>query len=249
MPLKRAGNMLKRVLSAAVMVPLVVGLFLAGGYWWTGLLAIIAGLMAYEWFRIIGNGNPTLWAAVFGLVFGVFLATPLTPLSLVLCAAFPALLSQRKHPLICLMAGPVIALPLLGIYHIGGAAPLLLLWLVVVVWATDACAMFAGKSIGGPKLAPTLSPNKTWAGIWGGMAGSLLATGLLLLCAPLPPVVLLWAPVFTLLAQGGDLLESALKRKFHVKDSGQIIPGHGGVLDRMDSFLLTAPVLWLMLAL
>jgi phosphatidate cytidylyltransferase len=114
-----------------------------------------------------------------------------------------------------------------------------LLWVLGVVWATDTGAYIAGRRIGGPKLAPRVSPNKTWAGLFGGIA----AAGLVgLAAAALVAGVSPWiaAPLSAALAiveQAGDLFESAVKRRFGVKDSSNLIPGHGGVLDRVDGLL------------
>jgi phosphatidate cytidylyltransferase len=123
-------------------------------------------------------------------------------------------------------------------------------WAMALVWACDSAAYFAGRAIGGPRLAPAISPNKTWAGFLGGMAGAtLFAFALVWLCAL--PAALAWAtPVLAVLAQIGDLFESHLKRVAGVKDSGNLLPGHGGVLDRLDGLVATAPVaallvLWL----
>jgi len=115
-------------------------------------------------------------------------------------------------------------------------------WAMALVWACDIGAFFAGRSIGGPKLAPRLSPNKTWAGLIGGTiaAGAL---GLALhATAGLPLALALCSPVLAVLAQLGDLYESWLKRRAGVKDSGNILPGHGGVLDRLDGLVPVAPV-------
>lgn len=118
------------------------------------------------------------------------------------------------------------------------------LWVLLVVWATDSFAYLCGRAIGGPKLAPQVSPNKTWAGLVGGILGA-AATGWAVAVALLPdsrPVAVAGLSVLVALAaQGGDLLESALKRRFHVKDTGQLIPGHGGLLDRIDGLMAAAP--------
>jgi phosphatidate cytidylyltransferase len=110
-------------------------------------------------------------------------------------------------------------------------------WVMVVTWATDSFAYFAGRSIGGPKLAPRISPSKTWSGLLGGMAGAAvlgwLAAGWLQLGSPF----LYIGAIMGAVAQGGDLYESWMKRRAGVKDSGTILPGHGGVLDRLDGFL------------
>ena len=122
-------------------------------------------------------------------------------------------------------------------------------WAMALVWACDIGAFFAGRSIGGPKLAPRLSPNKTWAGLGGGViaAGAL---GLLLWAqAGLPGLLAAMSPLLAVLAQGGDLYESWLKRVAGVKDSGNVLPGHGGVLDRIDGLVAVAPVAALLVAI
>jgi phosphatidate cytidylyltransferase len=137
--------------------------------------------------------------------------------------------------------------------------PSLVIFLLCVVWAGDIAALYVGRACGRRKLAPILSPNKTWEGSLGSLAGSLLATGALLGLAALLEIWnstklsyadevwwywMVLAVVVNVAAQVGDLAESALKRSAGVKDSGTLLPGHGGVLDRIDALLLAAPVLW-----
>lgn len=116
----------------------------------------------------------------------------------------------------------------------------LVLWVFLVVWATDIGAYFAGRAIGGPKLAPSISPGKTWAGFYGGVAAATIVGGAWALFTGLPLIVLLLAPLFAVVAQGGDLFESWMKRRAGVKDSGNWLPGHGGVFDRLDGLLPVA---------
>jgi phosphatidate cytidylyltransferase len=132
------------------------------------------------------------------------------------------------------------------------------LFLLCVVWAGDTVAMYVGRSLGRHKLAPRLSPGKTWEGAVGSLAGSLLVTAglialanqlvrreILILAYPGPAWTwLLLAVLVNIAAQAGDLAESALKRSAGVKDSGTLLPGHGGILDRIDALLIAAPVLW-----
>ncbi|WBH16595.1 phosphatidate cytidylyltransferase [Sphingomonas radiodurans] len=115
-------------------------------------------------------------------------------------------------------------------------------WALSLVWATDIGAFFAGRTIGGPKLAPRLSPNKTWAGLIGGVAAASVLALALHVQFGLPWRMTLATPFLAVLAQGGDLYESWLKRRAGVKDSGTILPGHGGVLDRIDGVVPVAPV-------
>ena len=110
-------------------------------------------------------------------------------------------------------------------------------WVLVVTWATDSFAYFAGRSIGGPKLAPRISPSKTWSGLIGGLVGAELLGALVAYWLELGTPFLFVGGFMGLVAQGGDLFESWLKRRAGVKDSGTILPGHGGVLDRLDGLL------------
>ena len=119
-----------------------------------------------------------------------------------------------------------------------------IIWLLAVVWATDIGSYFAGRRLGGPKLAPRISPGKTWSGLAGGVV---CAAAVGLVAAALPGVAHPWrlavtSALLALVAQGGDLWESMVKRRFHAKDSGALIPGHGGVLDRLDGLMAAAVV-------
>jgi len=116
----------------------------------------------------------------------------------------------------------------------------LLLWVFVTTWSVDIGAYFAGRSIGGPRLAPSISPNKTWAGLIGGMLAAALFGGLWAWLLQLPSLLILLAAPFAAAAQGGDLFESWLKRRGGIKDSGDWLPGHGGALDRLDGLVVVA---------
>ncbi len=116
----------------------------------------------------------------------------------------------------------------------------LLLWVFITTWSVDIGAYFAGRTIGGPKLAPAISPNKTWSGLIGGMAAAALFGGLWAYLLQLPAILLLLAAPFAFAAQIGDLFESWLKRRAGVKDSGNWLPGHGGALDRLDGLVVVA---------
>jgi phosphatidate cytidylyltransferase len=121
---------------------------------------------------------------------------------------------------------------------------LAIVMLFAVVWSTDILGYFAGRTFGGPKLAPSVSPKKTWSGAIGGTVGAVIATVAVAVYAQLPHVVVLGclAVGLSAVSQAGDLLESAVKRRFDVKDASQIIPGHGGVMDRLDGFVTAAAV-------
>ena len=132
------------------------------------------------------------------------------------------------------------ALALLWIRDRSDGQLLLLLWVFIVTWATDIGAYLVGRAIGRRKLAPAISPGKTVEGLYGGMAAAALLGGAWALWAGLKPTVLVLAPLFALAAQAGDLFESWLKRQAGVKDSGRWLPGHGGILDRLDGMIPVA---------
>jgi phosphatidate cytidylyltransferase len=121
---------------------------------------------------------------------------------------------------------------------------LAILFLFAIVWATDIVAYFAGRAIGGPKLAAGVSPNKTWAGALGGACAAVLAAVAIAAAARLRqwPALILVGLVLSVAAQAGDLFESAFKRRYGAKDASQLIPGHGGLMDRLDGFLAAAVV-------
>lgn len=252
--------LLKRIISAAILAPLVLLAFYFGGFWFAALVVSAAGLMGWEWARMC-NGGRFGWPGALVIAALVvpaltFLLSPtvLPPAVLLggagLSAAAAALRLARKDlPLFILFGTLYIGLACLALLWLRSVPQDgrdLVFWLLAVVWATDIGAYFAGRGIGGPKLAPAISPNKTWAGLIGGVLSAalvgVLAAGLLGRDATLPVV---GGMVLAVVAQGGDLLESWCKRRFGVKDSSHIIPGHGGILDRVDGLLAVFPVAFL----
>jgi phosphatidate cytidylyltransferase len=135
-----------------------------------------------------------------------------------------------------------IAIPAFSLLVLGWAWFALLFWVMIVTWSTDIFAYFAGRSIGGPKLAPRISPNKTWAGLAGGVVGAELMGALTAYAFDMGSPFLEMGGLMGVIAQGGDLYESWLKRRAGVKDSGTLLPGHGGALDRLDGMLPVAVV-------
>ena len=127
-----------------------------------------------------------------------------------------------------------------------------ILYPILLIIATDSGAYFAGRAIGGPKIAPRISPKKTWAGLGGGIVAAMIASALLHTTVPYPSNLmeaLILAPLIAILAQVGDFFQSWLKRRQGVKDSGSILPGHGGLLDRLDGYILVLPLYLLYLTL
>lgn len=149
---------------------------------------------------------------------------------------------------ICAVMAPVIALLYLRFWD-GAKGFYLTIWLFVCIWSFDTIAFFAGRAIGGPKLAPSISPKKTWSGFIFGIFGAVISCLLVHYVLNFNTNAIVFVLITILLAvlsQMGDLAESKFKRHHKVKDSGSIIPGHGGVLDRMDGFFLAAPALMIL---
>lgn len=258
-PASRWPDLRKRALSAALLVPAAILCIWLGAEAWAALMAAAVALLGWEWVRLCGFSTrrlPGLAVPVAVLVAGVLAVDGAMLAALgVLAAAFAALWGvsaprfRRALPGFWLGFGVLyIGLAGISLIHLRGDAAAGLgnvLFLFLVVWSSDIGAYLAGRRFGGPKLAPAISPNKTWSGAAGGLV-SAMAVGWLaayvMESALLPPLrVLLVAAILGVLAQVGDLFESWLKRRFHVKDTSSLIPGHGGLLDRLDGVLSAAP--------
>jgi phosphatidate cytidylyltransferase len=255
------GALRVRALSAlALAIPALAAVYV-GAPLFDLLFGAVALIMAFEWDRLCRGprgalakaNDPATWALA-AAIFAVVLAAALQLRELAIwlsVAGFAAVFLiargiDRRAPLLQAFGALYIGLPYVALVWLrddASAGLATLFWLLAVVWATDTGAMFAGKTIGGPKLAPAISPNKTWAGLAGGMLAA-AAVGVafaLALDAP-PDVAALISAGLAVVAQAGDLGESLVKRHFSVKDSGTLIPGHGGVFDRVDGLLAVAPV-------
>jgi phosphatidate cytidylyltransferase len=268
---------MKRVLTAAVLIPLVLVLVFLGPRWqwlFTLVTAVVAALASWEYLTLArqkGAEAPRLAVVIaIGVLFAATFQWPdqiapilgILSLALLLVCAFSSpiarVLPDASNAVFCLLytGFTLISLPAL---HAQNNGPSLVVFLLCVVWAGDIAALYIGRPFGRHKLAPTLSPNKTWEGSIASVAGSLLAAGGLLgiseYLAGWNSVALSYADevwwywlvlafIVNIAAQVGDLAESALKRSAGVKDSGTLLPGHGGILDRIDALLLAAPALW-----
>lgn len=249
-----------RVLSGLILAPICLAAELLGGLPFAALVTLVGVVGLWEWASITRLTPP--WFQWLG--------------SLLLASGLLAVAAGRAGVAAAVLVGPVAAAlvgalrntsllwSLLGFFYVGlpcaalillrQAAPFgwaSILFILFVVWTTDIAAYFGGRRIGGPKLWPRVSPKKTWSGAISGLLAALVAggftawltrtgTSLSGMCLALP---------LSIAAQIGDLLESAFKRRFGVKDSGRIIPGHGGVLDRVDGLLAAAALAWLVAAL
>ena len=215
-----ASNLSLRILSSLILIPVVFGAIFAGGWIFAICVALAFGITCGEWYNITSKTDRPFLYLISGLIYFA--------VSFIL---FTLLRIEES-----------------GLY--------LILTLMLCVWASDTGAYILGRLIGGPKMSPTISPKKTWAGMAGAILGSALTFAGCLLAAPelsglIPnaievkagvPLLLLYGGLIGYVGQAGDLSISFMKRKAGVKDSGALIPDHGGILDRIDSLLLIVPV-------
>lgn len=253
-------NLFRRVVSALTLLPIVLGLVYLGGWWFVAFVALGGLLMTTEWNQMVGYGRTKTHILTGFVVLGLIALSQLQINALyeqsTLAAVFLAICALALvmlRPI--LMKKSAAAAIVAGLAYIGMAVVsmvwlraidengLLIVWLFFSVWAMDVGGYFAGKGIGGPKLAPQISPKKTWAGLAGGVVLSALVGAAIAYIFDWIPVhfAALGSGVIAIIAQIGDLYESAIKRTFDVKDSGTLIPGHGGILDRVDGLIFAAP--------
>jgi phosphatidate cytidylyltransferase len=278
---------MKRILTATVLILAVFALIFFGQLWMITLFsAIVAELAAYEYLKLAAVGAEShglklripIWWMTLGTALAFVVTLPNFPVEAqlpVLSALTIALFAWNgfRSPLVQVLpdtaqglfgliyiAYPLTLVPLLWKQEDG---PALVLFLMVCVWTGDIAALYIGRAFGKRKLAPRLSPGKTWVGSVASIVGSMLAATIVIFISnsltargntllhisePLWQSLIL-AAILNIAAQLGDLLESAIKRGAGVKDSGTMLPGHGGILDRIDALLLAAPVLWFILLL
>lgn len=248
-PASKWADLGVRAVSAAVLIPAVLVDVWQGGIWFELFMAFLGVLMAHEWANIVHPRS----SSQFALHAGAAMAAAFLPreagiapalIMVALFTGFGIIAATRRDDAKSIwsyVGVPYVALPVLALVLLrqdGALGIHAIMWLMLIVWATDTCAYFAGRTIGGPKLAPRLSPKKTWSGLMGGMAGAALVSAVYAAWAGFPSIaVVIVAGALAVVAQMGDILESALKRAHGVKDSGKLIPGHGGVLDRVDGLI------------
>ena len=247
-----SSELLRRVAAAILLVPVALVAVYFGGWAFSLLAAVAVAFMTCEWERATGGERAGRHAFIGVVTVLAALAVASTggvepALVLVGIGAVVDLVVPRKDgaysrwPTAGLI---VVGVPVVCLVWLRGAGEgmTVVVWLLAVLWATDSGAYVVGRWVGGPRLAPAISPRKTWAGCVGGTgAGALIGLATAVLLPDTSTVRTVLASILvSLVGQGGDLAVSAVKRRFGVKDMGAVIPGHGGVLDRLDSLLFGA---------
>ncbi len=244
---RKPSNLMLRVVSAAVMAPVAIAVAYLGGWVFAVFWVLAALAVLWEWIGLVsGRDHQMLMLSCGGaIVLAAVLAWTDHPVAAVLLMALGALAASIFVPRAqrlwivagigysgSMMLAPIV---LRGEDWTGFAAIVLLF---AVVWTTDVLAYFTGRAIGGPKLMPAVSPKKTWSGAVGGTIGAIVAAwAVAALFGGLNTMAIAAiALVLSIVSQAGDLLESQIKRHFNAKDASQLIPGHGGVMDRLDGF-------------
>jgi phosphatidate cytidylyltransferase len=255
----KSASLRLRVVSALVLAPIVLAAAWLGPPVLSAMAVLAAGLMAWEWGRLcrIGRAGNLLTAASIAVVVAGVLAAasgmPRLALAIAVLGSAAVAVASRDGGEALLVGGgmlwialPSIALVWLALDPRSGRSTIL--WILGVVWATDIGAFAAGRGFGGPRLAPRFSPNKTWSGLLGGVVCAAAVGGVTaaLLGSTVPLPIVLLSGVLAIVAQSGDLAESIAKRHFGVKDSSSLIPGHGGLLDRLDGMLTVIPAVALL---
>ena len=253
-------NFLRRTASALVLAPLAIGAAFVGGVLFAAACTVTAALVLWEWsllvsraadWRILVPGLPALCAAA-------VLAQssePVVAIAAIALGALGAAVATVLQPQGGQWSAAAVVWAAAGVVYAGIVSTSLIMlrsdpqmgfvalsFLFATVWATDIFAYLTGRRLDGPLLVPQLSPKKTWSGAIGGLAGGVVAGALVAYASARTHLVAagVLALILSTAAQGGDLLESSVKRRFGAKDTSALIPGHGGVMDRVDGLLVAA---------
>ncbi len=253
----KKNNLLTRVISAVVMLPIAVYVIMSGGLPFFLLVGLLTVFILSEWNGIVEKKPLSILFVVESfcailLLLALNWGSPFLVYSFI-CSIVSVLTVAYlvKANILWTIIGFLYALlPSASFLMINeNYGGVVILWMMILIWSMDTGAYFVGKNIGGPKMSPKISPNKTWSGLFGGTVIAMIMGSLFGLYMKNTDTVLfnnatiliILSGLLALLSQVGDLAESAVKRAFNVKDSGTIIPGHGGVMDRIDGVLFVAP--------
>lgn len=245
-----SGDFTKRIIFGVLLAGLALALLWAGPVPFAFAILAVSLIMAWEWGRVVRGTDQdvTMLVHAVAVTAAIGLASigyaGLGAAAILIGAIIVALLQFGAHPVLSTLGVLYTGLPAVALLWLRSQDPnglYVVVFLFLIVWSTDTFAYLSGRLIGGPKLAPSISPKKTWAGLIFGVAAAMVVTWLFARWLGAPPLALCgFAGVLAIISQVGDLGESALKRRFGIKDSSALIPGHGGFLDRVDSLVPVA---------
>lgn len=246
----KKSSLIKRAVSSIILAPATLFLLFLGAPF-VNLFALLCGtLLAWEWATMVPNTKNALYTAAYASSVAVVCFMPAEFIFLTLLVLFIATFvvfvkaKEEPHRALLVLGVPYISLgigSLVWFYALTNS--LLLIWFFLVIWGVDVGAFIVGTTVKGPKLAPSISPNKTWSGLLGGVClAALISYAYFALfginfAAPFAA----FAAFLAVVAQCGDLIESKIKRHLNLKDSSNLIPGHGGIFDRVDGLIFAAP--------
>ncbi len=246
----KKSSLIKRAVSSVILAPVTLFLLFLGAPF-VNLFAILCGtLLSWEWATMVPNKKNALYAAAYTSSVVVICMMPaefifLTLAVMAIATVIVAIKSKgEEHRALLVLGVPYISLgigSLVWFYALTNS--LLLIWFVLIVWGVDVGAFIVGTTVKGPKLAPSISPNKTWSGLIGGVCVSAIVSYVYFVALGInfAPYFAAFAGLLAVIAQCGDLIESKIKRHLNLKDSSNLIPGHGGIFDRVDGLIFAAP--------
>ncbi|MBP5399403.1 MAG: phosphatidate cytidylyltransferase [Alphaproteobacteria bacterium] len=247
------NNLFYRIITALILAPLVIGCIFLDFPYYHLLILTIGGFLSWEWSNLVAaKEKQALYSTIYTLSMAtsVMLQSWLGIIIMIVMSSGLIFLKagQEKHRLLVVLGVPYISIgvgSLMWLYYMTEFPHLMVLWLLIVVWSVDIGGYLVGTTFKGPKLAKKISPNKTWSGLIGGMIFAAFFGGFFayIFQEYNHYYYAAFAAALAIVEQIGDLIESAIKRKVGAKDSSSIIPGHGGVFDRVDGLIFTAPVL------
>ncbi len=250
----KINSLIKRIVTSVVLIPIVIWCLFAG-YPYVQLLALLAGfLLSWEWAQMVPSVRGAFYAVLYSFVtaIAIFMG-PSWPyfVSLfvsLLLAWFKSKEEARRNLLVLGVAYVSIGIgSVMWLYELVGFG--VTFWFMLVVWFVDIGGLVVGCSLKGPKLAPSISPNKTWSGLIGGMLFSVGVGSLFCWYVGAGAHLVYYgvlAAILAVVSQIGDLVESKIKRSLNLKDSSNLIPGHGGVFDRIDGLIFSAPFVYIL---